>query len=72
MTPTTYDKALELNLAPQIYGAFAEIGVDDWSPYVRQDPKFFRPAEVDLLIGDAAKAREKLGRLSGSTLRVVF
>ncbi len=26
MTPTTYDKALELNLAPQIYGAFAEIG----------------------------------------------
>ena len=26
MTPTTYDKALELNLAPQIYGTFAEIG----------------------------------------------
>ena len=41
--------------------AFAEIGIDDWRPYVRQDPKFFRPAEVDLLIGDASKARERLG-----------
>lgn len=41
--------------------AFAEVGIDDWSRYVRQDPKFFRPAEVDLLIGDASKAREKLG-----------
>jgi len=41
--------------------AFGEIGVDDWTPYVRQDPKFFRPAEVDLLIGDSSKAREKLG-----------
>jgi GDPmannose 4,6-dehydratase len=33
----------------------------DWRPYVRQDPKFFRPAEVDLLIGDPTKARERLG-----------
>jgi GDPmannose 4,6-dehydratase len=41
--------------------AFAEVGIDDWRPYVRQDPKFFRPAEVDLLIGDPTKAREKLG-----------
>ena len=41
--------------------AFAEIGIDDWRNYVRQDPKFFRPAEVDLLIGDPTKAREKLG-----------
>ena len=41
--------------------AFAEIGIDDWRSYVRQDPKFFRPAEVDLLIGDPTKAREKLG-----------
>ena len=41
--------------------AFAEVGIDDWQPFVRQDPKFFRPAEVDLLIGDAAKARERLG-----------
>ena len=41
--------------------AFAEVGIDDWKKYVRQDPRFFRPAEVDLLIGDATKAREKLG-----------
>ena len=41
--------------------AFAEIGVSDWQQYVRQDPKFFRPAEVDLLIGDASKAKAKLG-----------
>ena len=40
--------------------AFAEVGIDDWAPYVRQDPKFLRPAEVDLLIGDASKAKEKL------------
>ena len=41
--------------------AFAEVGIDDWQRYVRQDPKFFRPAEVDLLIGDASKAKAKLG-----------
>jgi len=41
--------------------AFAAAGIDDWRDYVRQDPKFFRPAEVDLLIGDATKARERLG-----------
>jgi GDPmannose 4,6-dehydratase len=41
--------------------AFAEIGIEDWQNYVRQDPKFYRPAEVDLLIGDPTKAREKLG-----------
>ena len=41
--------------------AFREVGIDDWSSYVRQDPKFYRPAEVDLLIGDASKARDELG-----------
>jgi len=41
--------------------AFAAVGIDDWAPYVRQDPRFMRPAEVDLLIGDSTKAREKLG-----------
>ncbi|NBT30123.1 MAG: GDP-mannose 4,6-dehydratase [Gammaproteobacteria bacterium] len=41
--------------------AFAQVGIDDWQPYVRQDPKFLRPAEVDLLIGDASKAKETLG-----------
>ena len=41
--------------------AFAAAGIADWEPYVDQDPKFFRPAEVDLLIGDASRAREVLG-----------
>ena len=41
--------------------AFALAGIDDWEPYVEQDPRFYRPAEVDLLIGDASKAREVLG-----------
>ena len=41
--------------------AFAEVGIDDWHPFVNQDPKFFRPAEVDLLIGDSSKARKQLG-----------
>jgi len=33
----------------------------DWKRYVRLDPKFLRPAEVDQLIGDASKARAALG-----------
>ncbi|MQW78118.1 GDP-mannose 4,6-dehydratase [Nocardioides sp. dk4132] len=41
--------------------AFAHVGIADWTPYVRQDPRFMRPAEVDTLVGDAAKAREVLG-----------
>ncbi len=41
--------------------AFAHVGIDDWEKYVLQDPRFFRPAEVELLIGDPTKAREVLG-----------
>lgn len=41
--------------------AFAHVGVTDWAPYVRQDPRFMRPAEVELLIGDPSKARDVLG-----------
>jgi len=41
--------------------SFAEIGVDDWRPYVRQNPAFMRPAEVDILLGDPTKAEEVLG-----------
>lgn len=33
----------------------------DWAEYVDIDPRYFRPAEVDLLLGDATKARQKLG-----------
>ncbi|MCD6638992.1 MAG: GDP-mannose 4,6-dehydratase, partial [Nocardioides sp.] len=41
--------------------AFTHVGIEDWSRHVTQDPRFMRPAEVDLLIGDASKARDKLG-----------
>jgi GDPmannose 4,6-dehydratase len=41
--------------------SFRLAGIDDWQPYVKQDPRFMRPAEVDLLIGDASKARARLG-----------
>src|SRR5918993_4668272 len=41
--------------------AFGEVGIDNWRDYVRQDPKFLRPAEVDLLIGDPSKAKTVLG-----------
>jgi len=40
--------------------AFAEAGLD-YRDYVTPDPDLFRPAEVNLLLGDASKAREKLG-----------
>jgi GDPmannose 4,6-dehydratase len=40
--------------------AFAHAGLD-WRRHVVVDPAFVRPAEVDLLIGDAAKARRVLG-----------
>jgi GDPmannose 4,6-dehydratase len=41
--------------------AFKSIGIDEWSKYVVQDPRFMRPAEVDLLCGDPTKAKEVLG-----------
>jgi GDPmannose 4,6-dehydratase len=40
--------------------AFARVGLD-WERYVKVDEMFYRPAEVDLLIGDATKARTTLG-----------
>jgi len=40
--------------------AFAHVGLD-WREYVREDPQFLRPAEVDHLIGNPMKARTKLG-----------
>ena len=41
--------------------AFKAIGVDDWRPYVTQDPKYMRPAEVDVLCGDYSKTERVLG-----------
>jgi len=40
--------------------AFAHVGLD-WQEYVKIDPKYFRPAEVDLLLGNPAKAKARLG-----------
>ncbi len=40
--------------------AFSYVGLD-YRDYVVQDPRFFRPAEVDLLVADPSKAREALG-----------
>ena len=36
--------------------AFQSIGIVEWAPYVGQDPRFMRPAEVDVLRGDSSKA----------------
>jgi GDPmannose 4,6-dehydratase len=40
--------------------AFGYAGLD-WNDYVKEDERYFRPAEVDMLLGDASKARQKLG-----------
>jgi len=47
--------------------AFGYVGLN-WQDYVKIDPKYFRPAEVDLLLGDAGKAK----RVLGWTPRVAF
>jgi GDPmannose 4,6-dehydratase len=41
--------------------AFAAAGIDDWKGLVESDARFTRPAEVDILTGDASKARDVLG-----------
>jgi GDPmannose 4,6-dehydratase len=48
--------------------AFDYVGLD-WAKYVRKDPRYFRPSEVDLLIGDASKARKFLGWEPRTTFR---
>jgi GDPmannose 4,6-dehydratase len=40
--------------------AFAHAGLD-WRKYVEIDPNYYRPTEVDLLVGDASKAKKQLG-----------
>ena len=40
--------------------AFLYAGLGDWKSYVEIDPKYFRPAEVEVLIGDTAKAQKEL------------
>ena len=40
--------------------AFAHVGLN-WKDYVRYDPRYERPSEVDYLLGDASKAERELG-----------
>ena len=40
--------------------AFGYVGMD-WNEYVRIDPRYFRPTEVDYLMADASRARKELG-----------
>jgi len=44
-----------------VEAAFTAAGLEDWQQYVTTDPRFLRPTEVELLRGDATKARETLG-----------
>ncbi|MCQ4120901.1 GDP-mannose 4,6-dehydratase [Rhodococcus tibetensis] len=41
--------------------AFTEVGITDWAPFVKVDPRFLRRAEVDALVGDSTKAHRQLG-----------
>lgn len=41
--------------------AFESAGLGSYEPYVKLDQRFMRPAEVDLLVGDPAKAKQQLG-----------
>ena len=43
-----------------VEAAFGHVGLD-WNKYVGTDPRFIRPAEVDLLVGDPSKAKKELG-----------
>jgi len=40
--------------------AFNHVGISDWSKYIKQDPRFMRPAEVDVLRGDSSLAKKEL------------
>ena len=48
--------------------AFTHVGLD-WDRYVKIDPRYYRPAEVDLLIGDASRAEQALGWKPRTTFR---
>ena len=60
-TTTSWPPARRTRSASSSTWRSPHVGIDDWEKHVVQDPRFFRPAEVDLLIGDPTKAREVLG-----------
>jgi len=41
--------------------AFSVVGISDWENYIIQDPRYMRPAEVDVLCGDSSRAEKMLG-----------
>lgn len=49
------------SVADFLDAAFEAVGISDWSNLVYIDPKFYRPAEVDYLLGIPTKAEDKLG-----------
>ena len=62
-------KALDIDIAWQGAGV-DEVGLDGKTgkAVIRINPQFYRPAEVDLLIGDPAKAKSELGWVAETTL----
>jgi GDPmannose 4,6-dehydratase len=61
-TPADYVVATGQTHSVREFVQLAFESVDlDYQQYVRQDPQFMRPAEVDLLVGDPTRARESLG-----------
>ncbi|GEM_PF-8311 len=44
-----------------VEGAFRHAGINDWESYVEIDPRYFRPTEVEHLVADSRKVKEKLG-----------
>jgi GDPmannose 4,6-dehydratase len=44
-----------------VIAAFAHVGITNWEQYVAVDPRYYRPTEVESLIADPRKAKEKLG-----------
>jgi GDPmannose 4,6-dehydratase len=43
-----------------VIAAFKHVGIDDWEKYIGIDPRYYRPTEVESLIADASKAKQKL------------
>ena len=62
-TPEDYVVAMNVThrVRELVEVAFKHAGIDDWERHVVIDPDLYRPAEVDLLIGDSTKARDELG-----------
>ena len=52
-----------------VESAFYAAGIEDWRSHVAFDERLLRPAEVDVLIGDARKAKEKLGWTPQTTFK---